>query len=97
MIDALHMVVGKLRTDTALSKEQDEILLQAGYDVTRLQANKRLVLITGHRRENFGDGFIRMVTAMKDLSENILMWISFIRCISTRMCASLFVRCLVKI
>ena len=69
MIDALHMVVGKLRTDTALSKEQDEILLQAGYDVTRLQANKRLVLITGHRRENFGDGFIRMVTAMKDLSE----------------------------
>ena len=69
VIDALHMVVGKLRTDTALSKEQDEILLQAGYDVTRLQANKRLVLITGHRRENFGDGFIRMVTAMKDLSE----------------------------
>ena len=41
----------------------------AGYDVKRLINGKKLVLITGHRRENFGDGFIRMVTAMKDLSE----------------------------
>lgn len=69
VIDALHLVVNKLKTDTELAKEQDAILLQAGYDVARLADGKKLVLITGHRRENFGDGFIRMVTAMKDLSE----------------------------
>lgn len=69
VIDALHMVVDKLKNDASLAKEQDAILLQAGYDIARLNNGKKLVLITGHRRENFGDGFVRMVTAMKDLSE----------------------------
>ena len=69
VIDALHMVVDKLKNDTALAKEQEDILANAGYNVNRLVDGKKLVLITGHRRENFGDGFIRMVTAMKDLSE----------------------------
>ena len=75
VIDALHMVVDKLKTDKALADEQINVLKTAGYDVTRLFSNsqildrKKLVLITGHRRENFGDGFISMVTAMKDLSE----------------------------
>ncbi len=76
VIDALHMVVEKLKNDPALAKEQEEVLRQAGYDVTRLQPlafshqpSRKLVLITGHRRENFGEGFISMVTAMKDLSE----------------------------
>ena len=69
VIDALHMVVDKLKNDTALAEEQNKVLFEAGYDVTRLATGKKLVLITGHRRENFGDGFIRMVTAMKDLSE----------------------------
>lgn len=69
VIDALHMVVDKLKSDEALAKEQDKVLLEAGYDLARLSGGKKLVLITGHRRENFGDGFIRMVTAMKDLSE----------------------------
>ena len=69
VIDALHYVVNKLKNDEAIAKEQDAVLLSAGYDVTRLADGKKLVLITGHRRENFGDGFIRMVTAMKDLSE----------------------------
>ena len=69
VIDALHMVVDKLKNDKALAKGQDKVLLDAGYDVSRLANGKKLVLITGHRRENFGDGFIRMVTAMKDLSE----------------------------
>ena len=69
VIDALHMVVDKLKNDTTLAEEQNKVLLEAGYDVTRLANVKKLVLITGHRRENFGDGFIRMVTAMKDLSE----------------------------
>lgn len=69
VIDALHMVVGKLKSDVALAKAQDKVLADAGYDVSRLAGGKKLVLITGHRRENFGDGFISMVTAMKDLSE----------------------------
>ena len=76
VIDALHMVVDKFQSDAALAAEQDQVLLNAGYDVNRLTPStgsgtvgKKLVLITGHRRENFGDGFIRMVTAMKDLSE----------------------------
>lgn len=69
VIDALHMVVEELSNNDSLAKEQIKILLEAGYDVTRLDNGRKLVLITGHRRENFGDGFIRMVTAMKDLSE----------------------------
>lgn len=69
VIDALHMVVDKLKNNPDLASEQDKILAKAGYDVSRLINGKKLVLITGHRRENFGDGFIRMVTAMKDLSE----------------------------
>ena len=69
VIDALHLVVEKLNSDKNLANQQDKVLLDAGYDVSRLANGKKLVLITGHRRENFGDGFIRMVTAMKDLSE----------------------------
>ena len=82
VIDALHMVVDKLKSDPSLAAQQEEILRAAGYDVSRLSAgqkensfnscnslSRKLVLITGHRRENFGDGFISMVTAMKDLSE----------------------------
>ena len=69
VIDALHMVVDKLKNDKDLADEQINVLKNAGYDVTRLDDGKKLVLITGHRRENFGDGFISMVTAMKDLSE----------------------------
>ena len=68
VIDALHMVVERLKNDKALTAEQAKVLLAAGYDVTRLDNGKKLVLITGHRRENFGEGFIHMVTAMKDLS-----------------------------
>lgn len=69
VIDALHMVVNKLKSDKALADEQVKVLANAGYDVKRLANGRKLVLITGHRRENFGDGFISMVTAMKDLSE----------------------------
>ena len=69
VIDALHYVVNKLQNDVTITKKQDAVLLNAGYDITRLSDGKKLVLITGHRRENFGDGFIRMVKAMKDLSE----------------------------
>ena len=76
VIDALHMVVDRLKSDKDLAAEQEDVLRAAGYDVSRLSVKseesvrrKKLVLITGHRRENFGEGFISMVTAMKDLSE----------------------------
>lgn len=49
--------------------ELEGVLLRSGYDVNRLVEGKRLVLITGHRRENFGDGFIHMCTAIKDLTK----------------------------
>ena len=69
VIDALYMIVDKLKSNKALADEQENVLKAAGYDVSRLAHGKKLVLITGHRRENFGEGFISMVTAMKDLSE----------------------------
>mgnify|MGYP002868947076 CR=1 FL=1 len=68
VIDALHMVVNKLKNDETLAKEQGKILAHAGYDVSRLDKGKKLVLITGHRRENFGNGFINMCTAIKNLT-----------------------------
>lgn len=67
VIDALHMVVDKLNTDKELAAAQTEVLRKAGYDISRLEGGKKLVLITGHRRENFGDGFINMCTAIRDL------------------------------
>lgn len=67
VIDALHMVIDMLQNNEVLAAEQDKVLAEAGYDVSRLANGKRLVLITGHRRENFGDGFIHMCTAIRDL------------------------------
>lgn len=67
VIDALHMVVDKLQNNEILAAEQDKVLTEAGYDVSRLDNGNKLVLITGHRRENFGDGFIQMCTAIRDL------------------------------
>ena len=67
VIDALHIVVERLQNDEDLRAEQDRVLAAAGYDVHRLEDGKKLVLITGHRRENFGDGFIHICTAIRDL------------------------------
>lgn len=68
VIDALYWVVDKIKNDETLSNELKDILSKAGYDVNRLGNGRKLVLITGHRRENFGDGFISMCTAIKDLT-----------------------------
>lgn len=67
VIDALYMVVDKIKNDKALDAELKTTLRQAGYDVNRLNGGRRLVLITGHRRENFGEGFMHMCTAIRDL------------------------------
>lgn len=68
VIDALYMVVDKIKNDKNLGGELKNVLATAGYNVDRLNDGKKLVLITGHRRENFGDGFINMCTAIKDLT-----------------------------
>ena len=69
VIDALYWVVDKIKKDAALSAALKGVLADAGYDTNRLAGGKKLVLITGHRRENFGDGFINMCTAIKDLTQ----------------------------
>ncbi len=69
VIDALYWVVDKIKGDESLQNELNGILCKAGYDTSRLADGKKLVLITGHRRENFGDGFINMCTAIRDLSQ----------------------------
>ncbi len=76
VIDALHWVVERIKEDDNLSRELSDNLKKSGYDTGRLEipgqagndAKRRLVLITGHRRENFGEGFISMCTAIRDLA-----------------------------
>lgn len=68
VIDALYWVVNKVKDDKSLNEELTNKLKASGYDIKRLADGKKLVLITGHRRENFGDGFINMCTAIRDLT-----------------------------
>ena len=68
VIDALYMVVNKIKNDETLQKELNKVLKNAGYDTARIEGKRRMVLITGHRRENFGDGFISMCKAIRDLA-----------------------------
>ena len=68
VIDAINLVVTKIKTDKELTKDIDEELRMSGYNPGRLTRGKKLVLITGHRRENFGAGFISICSAIKDLS-----------------------------
>ena len=69
VIDALYWVVDKIKKNEALNAELQDLLATSGYDVNRLANGKKMVLITGHRRENFGNGFIQMCTAIKDLAQ----------------------------
>ena len=69
VIDALYWVVQKIKENKTLARELENILAKSGYTVSRLTQGKKLVLITGHRRENFGDGFISICKAIKSLSE----------------------------
>ena len=68
VIDALHIVVDKIKNDAHLDVTLTASLKKQGYDVTRLSGERKLVIITGHRRENFGDGFLNICNAIKDLS-----------------------------
>lgn len=72
VIDALYWVLNRIGNDYVLGTELEKVVLKAGYDIRRLEVGRRLVLITGHRRENFGDGFISMCLAIKHLTETYL-------------------------
>lgn len=78
VIDALYMVVDKIKSDSQLDRGLEQTLHDAGYDISRLAGGRRLVLITGHRRENFGDGFIHMCQAIKDLSQRYREGVDFV-------------------
>ena len=69
VIDALYMVVNKIKNDKELDANLENVLKEAGYDTNRLASGKKLVMVTGHRRENFGEGFISMCKAIKTLTE----------------------------
>ena len=69
VIDALHWVLKKINSNKGLQASIHATLLKNGYDISRLTGDKRMVLITGHRRENFGQGFIQMCQAIKTLTE----------------------------
>jgi len=69
VIDALYMALDKIRSNKKISESLNISLLKSGYDIAQLNENRRLVLITGHRRENFGDGFINICSAIKSLTE----------------------------
>lgn len=69
VIDALYWVVDRIKSDGALAQALSRDLLHSGYDVDRLSQGKKLVLITGHRRENFGNGFMQICKAIKTLVE----------------------------
>lgn len=69
VIDALYWVVDKIKSNAEIDKTLSKVLCDSGYDVARLNGNKRMVLITGHRRENFGEGFLNICRAIKHLSE----------------------------
>lgn len=68
VIDALHLVVGKIKTEKELDSKLEETLKKMGYDTSRITGGKKMILITGHRRENFGSGFIDMCKAIKTLT-----------------------------
>lgn len=69
VIDALHMVVKKIKDSKTLQLKLAKVINQVGYNTTRLENGRKLILITGHRRENFGNGFISMCIAIKDLTK----------------------------
>lgn len=72
VIDALHMVVNKIKCDNGLSQILEKQIFAHGYDMGRISQDRRMVLITGHRRENFGEGFIHICKAIQTLSQRFL-------------------------
>lgn len=70
IIDALYLIIDKIKNDNSIKNDIDTHLINAGYNISRLNSGKKLVLITGHRRENFGNGFINICQSIKTLTEN---------------------------
>lgn len=92
VIDALYMVVDKIKSDESLDAELGNVLREAGYDPARLSDGRRMVLITGHRRENFGEDSSICAVRSSTLPSAIRRWISYIRCTLIPMSASRYTR-----
>ena len=67
VIDALFMVLDKIKSDSMVEQNLRNIIATKGYNMSRLKEHKKIVLITGHRRENFGEGFINICKGIKKL------------------------------
>jgi UDP-N-acetylglucosamine 2-epimerase (non-hydrolysing) len=65
VVDALFLVTEKIRNTHSIRKDQEDIIEKKGYQI---KEGKKLILITGHRRENFGDGFINICNAIKEVA-----------------------------
>ena len=69
VIDALHWVVDRIKGNATLQQHLADKIREMGYDVDRICRGQRMVLVTGHRRENFGEGFKNICQAIKTLAE----------------------------
>ncbi len=69
VIDALKWVITRIHDEPQLRASLEQNLAAAGYDVARLSAGRKMVLVTGHRRENFGQGFLSICRALRELAE----------------------------
>ncbi|MBC5613805.1 non-hydrolyzing UDP-N-acetylglucosamine 2-epimerase [Bacteroides hominis] len=70
VIDALYWVINRIKSSEDLKQSLSSVIQSNGYEVSRLIGGRKMVLITGHRRENFGDGFFSLCKAIKTLAEN---------------------------
>ena len=68
VIDALHWVSNRIESDLNIEKTVHKTIVELGYDVERINSGQNLILITGHRRENFGEGFLNICHAIKNLA-----------------------------
>ncbi|MHB9143405.1 MAG: non-hydrolyzing UDP-N-acetylglucosamine 2-epimerase, partial [Paludibacter sp.] len=68
VIDALQFVIKKTNNSNEITLNVKDNLLKSGYNINNISADKKIVLITGHRRENFGDGFLNICNAIKNLA-----------------------------
>lgn len=68
VIDALHMVIRMLESNPQVCRKVENAILNVGYDFRRIDNSRRLILVTGHRRENFGDGFMEICRALRELA-----------------------------
>ena len=66
VIDALQLIVNRIKNDKSLRLKIENTIFQSGFQ----ELNSKFILVTGHRRENFGQGFLNICGALKVLARN---------------------------